>query len=72
MNLILIILQSLLYSNVINWVTETMLLPVSTLSPICNSDILTSLPFSRTTLAVDGKQPPPPSSADGGVEGTRK
>ena len=36
-----------------------MSLPVCTLSPVCNSDIKTDLPFSRVTLAVDGKQPPP-------------
>ena len=32
-------------------------LPVCTLDPICSSDILTDFPFSRLTLAEDGKQP---------------
>ena len=31
--------------------------PVCTLSPICSSDIVTFLPFSNITLAMDGKQP---------------
>ena len=35
-------------------------LPVCTLSPTCNSDIVTDSPFSRVNLDVDGKQPPPP------------
>ena len=43
-----------------------MLLPVCILSPVCSSDIVTDLPFSRVTLAVDGKQPPPDG---GGGEG---
>ena len=30
-------------------------LPVCTLSPICSSAIVTDLPFSRETLAVEGK-----------------
>ena len=34
-----------------------MLLPVCTLSPVSSSDICTDLPFSRVTVAVDGKQP---------------
>ena len=38
---------------------KPMPLPVCTLSPVCNSDIVTDLPFSRETLAVVGKQPPP-------------
>ena len=33
-----------------------MSLPVCTLSPICNSDIVTDLPFWRWRLAVEGKQ----------------
>ena len=33
-----------------------MSLPVCTLSPICNSDIVTDLPFWRRRLAVEGKQ----------------
>ena len=33
-----------------------MSIPVCTLSPICSSDILTDFPFSRETLATDGKQ----------------
>ena len=31
-------------------------IPVCTLSPICNSDIVTSFPFFSRTLAVEGKQ----------------
>ena len=42
---------------------KLMLLPVCTLSPICSSDIVIDLPFSRVTLAVDGKQPPPDDGA---------
>ena len=40
-------------------------IPICTLSPTCNSDIVTDFPFSRETLAVDGKQstPPPPLEA---------
>ena len=41
-------------------------LPVCTLSPVCRSDIVTDLPFSRVTLAVEGKQPPPPPPDGGG------
>ena len=33
-----------------------MSLPVCTLSPICNSDIVTDLPFWRQRLAVEGRQ----------------
>ena len=33
-----------------------MTLPVCTLSPDCSLDIVTDSPFSRVTLAVDGKQ----------------
>ena len=33
-------------------------LPVLTLSPICNSDIDTEVPFSASTFEIDGKQPP--------------
>ena len=33
-----------------------MSLPVCTLSPICNSDIVTDLPFWRWRLDVEGKQ----------------
>ena len=47
---------------------KPMTLPVCTLSPVSNSDIVTDLPFSRVTLAVDGKQFPPPDGA--GVDGT--
>ena len=44
--------------------------PVSTLSPICNSDIAIDLPFSTFTVATDGKQlPPPPDGGDGGGGG---
>ena len=32
--------------------------PVLTLLPICNSDIAIDLPFSVSTVATDGKQPP--------------
>ena len=42
---------------------KSMNLPVCTLSPICSSEIATDFVFSRITLAVDGKQSPPP---DGG------
>ena len=57
-----------------------MSLPVFTLSPVSSSDIVTDLPFSRVTLAIDGKQPPPPDGGGGGgvvvvvvvVVGTRK
>ena len=31
--------------------------PVLTLLPVCNSDIATDLPFSVSTVAIDGKQP---------------
>ena len=31
-------------------------IPVCTLSPTWSSDMVTDLPFSRETLAVDGKQ----------------
>ena len=31
--------------------------PVSTLSPLFTSDIVTDFPFSRFILAVDGKHP---------------
>ena len=41
---------------------KPMSLPVHTLSSISSSDIVTDLPFSRVTLAVDGKQSPPPPS----------
>ena len=34
---------------------KSMLVPVGTVSPICSSDIITDFPFSRVTLAVDGK-----------------
>ena len=37
---------------------HTILIPVSTLSPICSSDILIDFPFSRVSLAVPGKQSP--------------
>ena len=50
---------------IITFSISKMSLPVCTLSPVCISDIFTDLPFSRVTLAVDGKQPPPP---DGGGE----
>ena len=46
-----------------------MSLPVCTLSPISSSDIVTDFPFSRFTLAVDGKQPPPPDDDGGGGGG---
>ena len=32
-------------------------IPVWTLSPICNSDIVTESPFSSLTFASDGKHP---------------
>ena len=34
-----------------------MILPVWTLSPTLSSAIVTNLPFSRESLAVEGKQP---------------
>ena len=34
----------------------TDLLPVITLSPTCSSDIATDFPFSKETLAAEGKQ----------------
>ena len=34
-------------------------LPVCTLSPVCSSDISTDFPFSRLTLALEGKHPKP-------------
>ena len=34
-----------------------MFIPVWTLSPICNSDIVTESPFSSLTFASDGKHP---------------
>ena len=42
-----------------------MLKPVLTLSPVCNSDIATDLPFSTKAVAPDGKQPPPPDGGGG-------
>ena len=42
-------------------------IPVCTLSPIFSSDIVTDLPFSRDTLAADGKQPPPDGGGGGGT-----
>ena len=33
-----------------------MSVPVCTLSPICNSDIVTDFPFSRFKSPVEGKQ----------------
>ena len=46
-----------------------MYVPVCTLSPISNSDIVTDLPFSRVTLDVDGKQKFPPDGAGVGGAG---
>ena len=43
-------------------------LPICTLNPICISDIVTDFPFSKLTVAVEGKQP----GGGGGGEGTRK
>ena len=34
---------------------KPMSLPVCTLSPICNSDIVTDFPFWRLRLALEGK-----------------
>ena len=48
---------------------KPMPLPVCTLSPLCSSDIVTDLPFSRVTLAVDGKQPPDGGGGGGGGGG---
>ena len=45
--------------------------PVCTLSPICNSDIDTDLPWTRITLDVAGKQPDDDGGGGGGG-GTRK
>ena len=45
--------------NTINALTEKLghvRIPVLTRSPICSSDILIEFPFSRETLAADGKQ----------------
>ena len=39
--------------------TKPLTKPVCTLSPMCSSDIFTSLVSCRFTLAVDGRQPPP-------------
>ena len=41
--------------------------PVCTWSPFCSSDIVIDFPFAIWTLAMDGKQLPPPEG--GGVEG---
>ena len=49
-----------------------MSLLVSTLSPICSSDIGINLPFARVTSAVDGKQPPDDDDDGGGGDGTNK
>ena len=45
------------------------LLPVRTFSPICNSDIANSFPFSTFTPATDGKQPPDDDDGGGGGGG---
>ena len=54
----------LLLVNMVVWVcfrinsninTKLIFLPACTLSPFRSSDIVTDLPFSRVTLAVDGK-----------------
>ena len=45
-------------------------IPVCTLSPTCSSDIVTNSPFSRETLAVDGKQLDDDDDDDGGGSGT--
>ena len=37
-------------------ITNLVLKPVLTLSPVCNSDITTDLPFSTKAFAKDGKQ----------------
>ena len=37
-----------------------MLLPVCTWSPIFKSDIIPDFPFLKFTVAMDGKQAPPP------------
>ena len=47
--------------KVIGWCFSR-IVPICTWSPVCNSDIDTDRPFSRLTLAVDGKQAGP----DGG------
>ena len=44
-------------------------LPVLTLSPTSSSDIVTDFPFSRETLAVEGKQTPPRGGGGGGGGG---
>ena len=38
-----------------------------TLSPTCNSDIIADFPFSRETVAVEGKHPPPDGGGGGGA-----
>ena len=45
--------------------------PVCTLSPTCSSDIVNSFPFSRLTLAVDGKQPFLGGGGGGGEKGSK-
>ena len=47
-----------------------MQVPVCTLSPTCSSDIVTTFPLSRFTVAVDGKQPPD-FLGGGGGEGSK-
>ena len=42
----------------INQIKCEMGVPVCTRCPFCSSDIVTDSPFSRETLAVDGKHPP--------------
>ena len=39
-------------------------IPICTRSPTCRSDIVTDFPFSRFTLAEEGKQPPPESDEE--------
>ena len=39
----------------VDWDTQS--IPVCTRSPTCSSDMVTDFPFSRYTLAEEGKQP---------------
>ena len=45
------------------------MIPVSTWSPNCNSDMVTDFPFASNTLPEDGKQLPPPDGGGGGGGG---
>ena len=51
-------IQNLLRWNIMTW-TGQVSIPVCTMSPSCNWNIDFCFPFSRETLADDGKHPPP-------------